>query len=708
MTTENDSTAEPLDAADLDVTRDRALQDTQDGFGQLWHKHYEVELPGVAASPEEIIQLWRERYGDFWPGRNTFHAPLTGLKPGELAIGELEMPAGTSLTTGVVVIETTPTSFTFQTPEGHIFAAIIHFSATANDSAPSAAIDITFRTSDPLFELALPLGGHQREDTFWSETLTNLAQVLGVTSPHPTLTRELLDKHRHWENAANVFHNGYILTQLAKLRNLPQKLAGRGSPVTAATLDRDGTVAVIGAGPNGLAAAITLAEAGRDVTVYEANATPGGGCRSAELTLPGFVHDVCSAVHPLAVASPFFRDLDLERWGVEWIEPPIAVAHPFDDGTATVLRRSVTETAAGLGADEEAWLSLMRPLLKDADILLPMLLGPFSAPRHPVALARFGLNALQPATFFARHRFEDERTRALFAGLAAHSILPLDEPATASFGLVLALTGHLVGWPIPRGGSQQITGALARRLEALGGRIQVASRIERLDDVGDAETVLFDTSPRQFLAITGDTATGAYRRQLEHYRYGSAVFKVDWALSGPVPWTAPEAHEAGTLHLGGTLDEIAWAEAEVGKGRHPERPFVLVSQPSRFDPTRAPDGQHTLWGYCHVPNGSTEDMTDRIEAQIERFAPGFRDLIIGRSTMGAAQMQAYNANYIGGDINAGRQDLRQLFTRPAVRFDPYSTPDPRLFFCSASTPPGGGVHGMGGYHAAKSVLRRQG
>ena len=707
MTTHDASSQHPLEPEDIEVTKDRELQDIRDGFGQLWAKHYEVALPGSTATPEEVIRHWREHYGDFWPGENTFHAPLTGLQPGELAIGELEMPAGTSLTTGVVVIETTPTSFTFQTPEGHMFAAIITFSATDDSGETRAAIDIIFRASDPLFEIGLPLGGHKREDTFWLETMSNLARSLGVASPTPTVTREVLDEHRHWGNATNVFHNGFILTQLAKLKALPRKLTGAAPAGQDAVRGEAGTVAVIGAGPNGLAAAITLAEAGRKVTVYEANTTAGGGCRSGELTLPGFIHDICSAVHPLAVASPFFRGINLAERGVEWIEPPVAVAHPFDDGTAAVLRRSVTETAEGLGADAQAWRDMMLPLLKDADYLLPTLLGPFRLPRHPLALTRFGAEGLQPATFFARKRFTTDKARGLFAGLAAHAIMPLDEAATTAFGLVLALTGHLVGWPIPRGGSQEIVSALVRRLEELGGELRTDSPITDLDEVGVAETVLFDTTPRQFLEIAGDAVGGMYRRQLDHYRYGTGVFKVDWALSGPVPWTAPEAHEAGTMHLGGTLDEIAAAEREVGDGGHPERPFVLVSQPSRFDPTRAPDGQHTLWGYCHVPNGSTEDMTDRIEAQIERFAPGFRELVLARSTMNSDQMEAYNANYIGGDINAGRQDLRQLFTRPAVRLDPYSTPDPRLFFCSASTPPGGGVHGMCGYHAAKSVLRRR-
>jgi phytoene dehydrogenase-like protein len=539
-----------------------------------------------------------------------------------------------------------------------------------------------------------------------------VARAFEVDQPQPTLTRELLDGGRHWLNATNVIHNGFIRTQAIKLRALPAKITGRKPETASPPLALDNADApsavVIGAGPNGLAAAITLAEAGHRVRVLEANSTIGGGCRSAELTLPGFRHDVCSAVHPLAVASPFFRALNLEALGVEWIEPPVALAHPFDDGTALTMRRSVTETAAGFGVDEQAWLDLMVPLLKDSDHLLPTLLGPFELPRHPLALARFGANALQPATFFAERRFKDEKTRGFFAGLAAHSILPLETAATTAFGIVLALSGHLIGWPIPRGGSQEIVDAMAARLTALGGEIETGVTVTSLDQVGEADAVLFDTSPRQFLAITGDATGGAYRRQLEHYRYGAGVFKMDWALSGPVPWSAPEVHEAGTVHLGGTLDEIAFAEAEVGHGRHPDKPFVLVSQPSRFDASRAPDGMHTLWGYCHVPNGSTEDMSDRIEAQIERFAPGFRDLIVGRSRMNSAEMETYNANYIGGDINAGMQDLRQLYTRPAVRFDPYSTPDPRLFFCSASTPPGGGVHGMCGYHAAKSVLRRQG
>lgn len=463
---------------------------------------------------------------------------------------------------------------------------------------------------------------------------------------------------------------------------------------------------VVGAGPNGLAAAIALARAGKSVTVYEANETLGGGCRSAELTLPGFLHDTCAAIHPLAPASPFLRTLPLHEYGLEWIQPPIALAHPFDDGTAAAFTRSIDETAASLGIDEGAWTRVFEPLVKDFDLLLEPLLGPFRIPKHPIALARFGIPALLPATTFARHAFRGDHARGIFTGMAAHAMLDLRRPVTAAFGLVLALVGHGVGWPIPRGGSQQITDALVAYLESLGGRIVPGTRVASLEIAGDADAVLFDTTPRQFLHIAGDEVPSRYRRTLEHYRYGAGVFKIDWALDGPVPWTAPACRQAGTVHLGPTMEEIVAAERDVVQGRHPEQPFVLLAQQSLFDDTRAPDGKHTLWGYCHVPHGSTVDMTDRIEAQIERFAPGFRDRIIARATRNAQEMQAWNANFIGGDINAGMQDWRQLFTRPAPRLDPYSTPNPRLYFCSSSTPPGGGVHGMSGYHGAQSALRR--
>ena len=463
---------------------------------------------------------------------------------------------------------------------------------------------------------------------------------------------------------------------------------------------------IVGAGPNGLAAGIALAQAGRNVLILEAAETIGGGCRTAELTLPGFRHDPCSAVHPLAAASPFFRKLPLAAHGLEWVDPPLAAAHPFDDGSAAVLSRSMEETTASLGVDGPAWERLMAPFLRDFDILIDQLLGPFHLPRHPIALARFGLPALRSAKGLSDARFQGTRASALFAGMAAHSMLRLEQWGTAAFGLMLSLFGHAVGWPVARGGSQHIVDALAAHFRSLGGEIRTGQPVRSFAGFGESTKILFDVTPRQLLQIAGDQLPGRYRRQLEHYRYGPGVFKMDWALDGPVPWTAPDCHRAGTLHLGGTLAEIAASERDVHAGRHAERPFVLVAQPSLFDPTRAPEGKHTLWAYCHVPNGSDRDMTAQIESQIERFAPGFRDLVIARSVVGSAAMQEYNENYIGGDINGGLQDLRQLFTRPAIRLDPYSTPNKRLFICSSSTPPGGGVHGMSGYHAAQSVLRR--
>lgn len=463
---------------------------------------------------------------------------------------------------------------------------------------------------------------------------------------------------------------------------------------------------VIGAGPNGLAAAIALAQTGRSVKVFEANDTIGGGSRSAELTLPGFIHDTCAAIHPLAPASPFFRTLPLSSYGLSWIEPPLALAYPFDDGTAAAFTQSIDETAASLGEDGVAWSRVFSPLVRDFDLLLPSLLGPFRIPSHPIALAKFGLPALLSNDYFVRSRLKGKYARALFTGMSAHAMLDLTRPVTASFGLVLALVGHAVNWPIPVGGSQRIVDALAAHLQSLGGTIQTGTRVTSLDVAEGANAVLFDTTPREFLKIAGDEVPGPYQRTLRNYRHGPGVFKIDWALDGPVPWTAEECTRAGTVHLGPTYEEIMQAEHEVTTGKHPERPFVLLAQQSLFDSTRAPEGKHTLWGYCHVPSGSEVDMTDRIEAQIERFAPGFRDRIIHRATKNAVQMEAWNPNFIGGDINAGMQDWRQLFTRPAPRWDPYSTPNRRLYFCSSSTPPGGGVHGMPGYHGAQSALKR--
>jgi phytoene dehydrogenase-like protein len=462
---------------------------------------------------------------------------------------------------------------------------------------------------------------------------------------------------------------------------------------------------VVGSGPNGLAAAIAIARAGRSVLVLEARETIGGGCRSTELTLPGFVHDVCSAIHPLGLGSPFFRTLPLSDHGLEWIHPPAPVAHPLDDGTAVVIERSVDETAAGLGQDAGAYRRLMEPLAAGWDALAPDLLAPLHLPRQPLAMARFGLTAIRSASGLARARFRGERARAVFAGVAGHSILPLERTATAAIGLVLGALAHAVGWPLPRGGSRRIAEALGAHLRSLGGEIRTGSPVESLDAVPPARAVLCDVTPRQLLALAGDRLRGRYRRGLERYRYGPAAFKLDFALSGPIPWKAAGCARAATVHLGGTLDEIAASEAAVGRGEHPERPFVLLVQPSLFDASRAPAGRHTAWAYCHVPNGSTFDMRTRIEAQIERFAPGFRDLVLARSVLTPARLEERNPNYVGGDINGGAQDLRQMFTRPVARRVPYSTPFPGLYICSSSTPPGGGVHGMCGYHAARAALR---
>ncbi len=463
---------------------------------------------------------------------------------------------------------------------------------------------------------------------------------------------------------------------------------------------------VIGSGPNGLAAAITLAEAGRSVLVIEAHETVGGGARTAELTLPGFRHDICSAVHPFGAASPVFRAMPLERYGLEWVEPPVELAHPFDDGSAAILHRSVDVTASSLGVDADAWRKLIQPLLDDVEPLFDGLLGPLRLPRHPIAMARFGLAGLRSVTGLSRTSFSGKHAPALLGGIAAHSMVPLEQPPTAAFALMLGLAGHYVGWPYARGGSQAISNALAAHLSAVGGEIATGWMVRSLRELPKARAILFDTSARGMVGIAGDALPNGYRRQIGRFRRGPGVFKIDYALSAPVPWINEECHKAGTLHLGGTLEEMAAAERAATQGKHPRQPVLITAQHSRFDPTRAPDGRHTLWVYCHVPAGSTVDMTDPVEAQIERFAPGFRDIILARHTHNSLDFEAHNPNYIGGDINGGLQDLRQIYTRPAPRLDPYSTPNPRLFLCSSSTPPGGGVHGIAGWFAAQSALRR--
>ncbi len=460
---------------------------------------------------------------------------------------------------------------------------------------------------------------------------------------------------------------------------------------------------VVGAGPNGLAAAITLLHSGKSVAVYEAHSKVGGGARSEELTLPGFVHDVCSAVHPLGIGSPLFRSLPLARYGLEWIQPPAPLAHPFDDGTAAILERSLGGTAVNLNGDAGAYRSLLAPLVDSWLGLDVDLLGPLRWPRHPGALARFGVLALLPARRLAESRFKGHRARALFAGVAAHSMLPLEAWGSAAFGLVLAVTGHALGWPIARGGSQALADALAAYVRSLGGEIVTGLAVRSVDELPPSRVVLCDVTPRQLLAIAGNRLASAYRRKLQRYRYGMAAFKMDWALSGRVPWKTGECARSATVHLGGKLEEIAASERAAWRGDHAQRPFVLAVQPSLFDPSRAPQSKHTLWAYCHVPNGSDFDMTERIEAQIERFAPGFHDLILARSVAPPAELERRNANLVGGDINGGAPTLGQLFFRPTYKT--YRTSSPGLYLCSASTPPGGGVHGMCGYFAARSALR---
>jgi phytoene dehydrogenase-like protein len=463
---------------------------------------------------------------------------------------------------------------------------------------------------------------------------------------------------------------------------------------------------VVGSGPNGLAAAITLLRAGRSVRVYEAATTFGGGTRTEELTLPGFRHDVCSTILPLTAASPFMRTIDWAAHGVELVHPDAPVAHALSADRAVLLERSVTATAAGLGErDARAWRRLFGPLTRDAGRLSGELLRPvIHLPRHPLAMARFGLPALRSARGLARARFHDEPARALFAGLAAHAMLPLDRPLTASFGMVLGMYAHAVGWPMVRGGSAAVAAALAAEVRALGGEIQTGRRITSLADIPDARAVILDTTPQAAVAIAGERLSPATRRAYGAFRYGSGVFKIDWALDGPVPWRDPAAARAATVHLGGPLDAIAAAEADVAAGRHPERPYVLFVQYHPWDATRAPEGRTTAWAYCHVPAGSDVDMTERIEAQVERVAPGFRDRILARATMDTAAMEAHDSNYVRGDINAGVQDLRQLFFRPDRSLDPYRAGQ-GIYLCSSSTPPGGGVHGMGGHLAARSALR---
>ncbi len=463
---------------------------------------------------------------------------------------------------------------------------------------------------------------------------------------------------------------------------------------------------VVGTGPNGLAAGITLARRGCRVLAVEAKSTPGGGTRTAELTLPGFRHDICSAIHPLALASPFMRGLPLEKHGVEWVFPPAAVAHPFDHRPAITFERKIEDTAPQLGKDGPAYRRLFQPLVTGWQEIVADILGPLPLPpRHPVSMARFALPALLPAASLARLCFHSEPALAIFAGLAAHSNLPMEQLATSAFGLLLGMLAHAVGWPMARGGSQAIADAMSAILVGMGGEIITQSPVHSMADLPPARVYLFDVTPRQLIQIAGSRLPAGYLSALNRYRYGSGVYKIDYALSGPVPWKDPACSRAATVHIGGSLEEIAASERAPARGEHSSAPYVLFVQQTLFDPTRAPAGQHTAWAYCHVPSGSTQDMTGPIEAQIERFAPGFRDLILARSTRNSLEMESYDPNYVGGDINGGAQDLLQLYTRPVARLSPYSTPARNIFLCSSSTPPGGGVHGMCGYYAALAALR---
>jgi phytoene dehydrogenase-like protein len=470
----------------------------------------------------------------------------------------------------------------------------------------------------------------------------------------------------------------------------------------------DADVVVIGSGPNGLAAAVALARAGVSVLVLEGADTLGGGTRTSELTLPGFRHDVCAGCHPMGILSPFFRTLPLDQHGLRWCSPPVSVAHPLEGEPAVLLRRALRDTALGLGQDGPAYESLLAPFVHEPHALLADLLGTLRMPRHPLRMMRFGLRGVRSLVGMARSRFDGRRARALVAGCASHSILPLERAMTAAVALVFCLTAHVEAWPVAEGGSSAIAAALASLLRSHGGRVETGRMVASFRELPPARAYVFDTSPVQLAAIAGDELPPRYVRALRRYRYGPGVFKIDWALDGPVPWRDPGVLQASTVHVGGTMEELAASEAAMWRGDHAERPFVLFIQPSLFDPTRAPAGKHTGYAYCHVPAGSTLDRTEVVERQIERFAPGFRDRVLARHVMTAADLERHNPTLRGGAITGGVADLVQLVFRPVVRWNPYTTPNPRIFLCSSSTPPGGGVHGMCGYHAARSVLRALG
>ncbi|MDR9416593.1 MAG: NAD(P)/FAD-dependent oxidoreductase [Gracilimonas sp.] len=464
---------------------------------------------------------------------------------------------------------------------------------------------------------------------------------------------------------------------------------------------------IVGSGPNGLSAAVRLAKQGLKTLVLEAEKTIGGGTRTKEITEPGFLHDICAAVIPTTAGSPFLKSLELEKYGLEYIHPEVPFAHPLDHGDAAIAWRSLDETAVHLADDELAYRKLYSEFVEHWELLSEDIFGTLRIPKHPLLMARFGWFGAQSANFLSSSHFKSSHAKALLAGCAAHSIMPLTNAFSASFGLVLASSAHAVGWPIAKGGTQSVTDALATLFLELGGKIQKDHPVNSLKDIPSATSILFDLTPRQVVNIVGENAPAKYLRKLKDFNYGPGVFKIDWALSDPVPWSNENCKRAGTLHLGGTFEEIAASEQAIWDNKHSEKPYVLVSQPSLFDETRAPKGKHTLWAYCHVPHGSDKNMTTEIEDQIERFAPGFKDTIISKYTMNAPQFQSYNANYIGGDINGGAQYFKQLFARPVLKWNPYHIPATSMYICSSSTPPGGGVHGMCGYHAAQSVLKKE-
>ncbi|HLS30134.1 MAG TPA: NAD(P)/FAD-dependent oxidoreductase [Flavobacteriaceae bacterium] len=461
---------------------------------------------------------------------------------------------------------------------------------------------------------------------------------------------------------------------------------------------------IIGSGPNGLSAGIALAQKGLNVLIIEAASSVGGGTRTAELTLPGFHHDVCSAVHPMAYASPFLKELPLEEYGLEWIFPEASAAHPLDDEKAVLLYKSIDETARNLGVDSKKYKKTMTPFADKAEELLADSLKPLGWPKNPGIFLRFGLQAFQPAAYYANHIFKGERAKALFAGCAAHSILPFNKFFSTAIGLMLITTGHIENWPIAKGGSENIAIAMSSYFKSLGGEIKVSTKIDDFLKLPEAKKYIFDTDPRQLANIAGKNLSNPYKNKLYKFRYGPGVFKIDYALNEPIPWKDPRCLKASTVHVGGSIDEIKASEKTIWKGKHSKKPFVLVGQQSLFDESRAPSGKHTGWAYCHVPHGSQKDMTPYIENQIERFAPGFKDIILAKHTMNTTDLHAYNPNYLGGAITGGSSDIFQLFSRPVNLFNPYATSNPNIYICSASTPPGGGVHGMCGYHAAKSVL----